>query len=297
MTLINEYTDWSRPGEHPINLLDSLADIMGDALIVSPLIQTGDANVRAVLEAALHASSSRRHHHNDRQQQLLRSSSSPSSSSSLLSSQGTSAATSNIDTRTFFYVFSYNEPGSSSSFSGSSSSSSSSSSSQRNQGCQHGDELSYVFGAPLASDLLGRSLGHFPSNFSRQEINLSEAVMTYWTNFVKFGYVFLILCNSSNTKILVCRSPFICSSLLTSWNSWHLPCNDVWVSFLVAVSFFSLLSSLSLFFSFCCFYTDADHLFKVAVLVLCFFYLTNELPPFLLFFVHPFIHSITQSCV
>ena len=156
---------------------------MGDALIVSPLIQTGDANVRAVHEAAYSPSSSRRqhHHNNDRQQQLLRSSSSSSttssSSSSLLSSQ--SSVASNIDTRTFFYVFSYNEPPPSGS--------SSSSSPQRNLGCQHGDELSFVFGAALASDLLGRSLGHFSSNFSRQEISLSEAVMTYWSNFVKFG--------------------------------------------------------------------------------------------------------------
>lgn len=61
--------------------------------------------------------------------------------------------------------------------------------------------------------------------------------------------------------------------------------------------FLCSLSFLPPFISFSCFHTDSDHLFKVAVLVLCFFYLTNELPPFLLFFVHPFIHSITQSCV
>ncbi len=42
LTLMNEYTDWNRPVEHPVNLLDSTADILGDALIVSPLIETGD---------------------------------------------------------------------------------------------------------------------------------------------------------------------------------------------------------------------------------------------------------------
>ncbi|KAI1278108.1 Neuroligin-3 [Halotydeus destructor] len=54
-------------------------------------------------------------------------------------------------------------------------------------GCQHGEELHYAFGAPLAQDLLGNQVGHFASNYSKQEITLSEAVMTYWTNFVKFG--------------------------------------------------------------------------------------------------------------
>ena len=42
LTLINEYTDWSRPSEHPINLLDSTADILGDALVVAPLMETAD---------------------------------------------------------------------------------------------------------------------------------------------------------------------------------------------------------------------------------------------------------------
>ncbi|CAG2105239.1 unnamed protein product, partial [Medioppia subpectinata] len=32
LTLMNEYTDWNRPVDHPINLLDSTVDILGDAL-------------------------------------------------------------------------------------------------------------------------------------------------------------------------------------------------------------------------------------------------------------------------
>ena len=54
-------------------------------------------------------------------------------------------------------------------------------------GCLHGEELAYLFGAPLAVHLLGRSIGHFPSNFSKSEVTLSEAVMTYWINFAKYG--------------------------------------------------------------------------------------------------------------
>ncbi|CAG2119289.1 unnamed protein product, partial [Medioppia subpectinata] len=42
LTLINEYTDWSRAVEQPINILESMADILSDSLVVSPLIQTGD---------------------------------------------------------------------------------------------------------------------------------------------------------------------------------------------------------------------------------------------------------------
>ncbi|XP_067638497.1 uncharacterized protein Nlg1 [Eurosta solidaginis] len=45
-----------------------------------------------------------------------------------------------------------------------------------------GEELAFVFGAPLAP------AGPFPSNsYSAQEKLLAEAVMTYWTNFAKTG--------------------------------------------------------------------------------------------------------------
>jgi len=45
-----------------------------------------------------------------------------------------------------------------------------------------GEELAFIFGAPLAA------AGPFPSgNYTVQEKLLSEAVMAYWTNFVKTG--------------------------------------------------------------------------------------------------------------
>ncbi|XP_021377716.1 neuroligin-4, X-linked-like isoform X3 [Mizuhopecten yessoensis] len=46
----------------------------------------------------------------------------------------------------------------------------------------HGDELPYVFGAPLVN-----GISPFPSEYSRVEKRLSEAVMTFWTNFAKTG--------------------------------------------------------------------------------------------------------------
>ncbi|RWS10607.1 neuroligin-4: X-linked-like protein, partial [Dinothrombium tinctorium] len=46
LTLINEYTDWSVPSEHPINILDSLIDILGDALVVAPLTSVANMHFK-----------------------------------------------------------------------------------------------------------------------------------------------------------------------------------------------------------------------------------------------------------
>ncbi|RWS06725.1 Neuroligin-4: X-linked-like protein, partial [Dinothrombium tinctorium] len=51
-------------------------------------------------------------------------------------------------------------------------------------GCIHGEDLLYVLGAPLVN---GMQLGFFSKTFTRQESSLSEAVMNYWSNFVKHG--------------------------------------------------------------------------------------------------------------
>ncbi|XP_023242067.1 neuroligin-4, X-linked-like isoform X1 [Centruroides sculpturatus] len=118
LTIVNEYTDWTRPEQHPINVLDGTVDALGDALITAPLFRTGNYH-------------------------------------------------STVHAKTFAYVFSYQtEIG------------------DYNQrlGCIHGEDLSYVFGAPL----LG-SLFHFSHNYSKAEVALSEAVMTYWVNFARYG--------------------------------------------------------------------------------------------------------------
>lgn len=51
-------------------------------------------------------------------------------------------------------------------------------------GCIHGQDLMYVFGAPIVS---GMPLSWFSLNFTRSESVLSETVMTYWANFAKTG--------------------------------------------------------------------------------------------------------------
>ncbi|XP_076348081.1 neuroligin-4, X-linked-like isoform X1 [Tachypleus tridentatus] len=41
-TIINEYTDWNRPTQHPFNLLEETVDALSDALIVAPLVKLGN---------------------------------------------------------------------------------------------------------------------------------------------------------------------------------------------------------------------------------------------------------------
>lgn len=50
------------------------------------------------------------------------------------------------------------------------------------QGCVHGDDLPYMFGAPLVG-----GFSHFPKNYTKSEVALSEVVMAYWSNFVRTG--------------------------------------------------------------------------------------------------------------
>nr|XP_014288244.1 neuroligin-2-like [Halyomorpha halys] len=50
------------------------------------------------------------------------------------------------------------------------------------QGCVHGEELAYVFGAPLVG-----GMSHFARNYTKAEVLLSEATMMYWSNFARTG--------------------------------------------------------------------------------------------------------------
>lgn len=50
------------------------------------------------------------------------------------------------------------------------------------QGCIHGEELPYVFGAPLIG-----GMAHFVRNYTKSEMLLAEATMIYWSNFARTG--------------------------------------------------------------------------------------------------------------
>ncbi|CAK1600376.1 unnamed protein product [Parnassius mnemosyne] len=70
-------------------------------------------------------------------------------------------------TKTFFYVFDYQTkdgfyP--------------------QRTGAVHGEELPYIFGAPLVD-----GFGHFPQNYTKSEVALSESILFYIANFVKTG--------------------------------------------------------------------------------------------------------------
>ena len=161
MTLINEYTDWTRPVEHPINLLDSLLDIMSDALVVAPVIETSDLHSRPLM---------------------------PTKPYHRLSSNGRPQARG----KTFFYVFVHQVihfnlyfPIKCLSFQ-----SEEGSKFHQRLGCSHGEELAYMFGAPIAQHLSSTFMEQFTAqNYSRAEISLSEGLMAYWINFVKYGLV------------------------------------------------------------------------------------------------------------
>lgn len=53
-----------------------------------------------------------------------------------------------------------------------------------NRGCIHGDDLAFVFGAPLVP---GMQLSAFHSNFNKHETALSELLISYISNFVRSG--------------------------------------------------------------------------------------------------------------
>jgi neuroligin len=49
-------------------------------------------------------------------------------------------------------------------------------------GSVHGEELPFVFGAPLVD-----GFGHSPRNYTRAEVALSQSIIQYFANFVKTG--------------------------------------------------------------------------------------------------------------
>ncbi|CAK9818955.1 NLGN2 [Anthophora quadrimaculata] len=49
-------------------------------------------------------------------------------------------------------------------------------------GSVHGEDLPFVFGAPLVD-----GFGHFPRNYTRPEVALSESIVQYFANFVRTG--------------------------------------------------------------------------------------------------------------
>ena len=151
-TLVNEYTDWTRPFLHPISLLDSLVDIFSDALVVAPAISVG----------------------------LLHSSRGGGNSGSNGGGGGGGGGhgggshhqvAHHAQAGTYFYAFGHQTE--------------SGDYSPRLGGAVSGQELAYLFGAPLIN---GYQLSAaFPLNYTRAEVALSEAFIRLVANFVRTG--------------------------------------------------------------------------------------------------------------
>ncbi|PSN57482.1 Neuroligin-1 [Blattella germanica] len=46
-TIVNEYTDWERPVQHPINIRDETLEALSDAQVVAPVVHTADLHSAA----------------------------------------------------------------------------------------------------------------------------------------------------------------------------------------------------------------------------------------------------------
>ncbi|KAJ0181477.1 hypothetical protein K1T71_003562 [Dendrolimus kikuchii] len=130
-TIVNEYTDWERTVENPINTRDAMISALSDAQYVAPLVQSGD---------------------------LLSGGPKPT----LTEDEGPRRPT-----KTYFYVFDYQTrdgfyP--------------------QRMGAVHGEELPYIFGAPLVD-----GFAHFPLNYTKSEVALSESMMLFVANFARTG--------------------------------------------------------------------------------------------------------------
>lgn len=126
-TVVNEYTDWERTSQHPINTRDAAVASLSDAQFVAPLVHTGD----------------------------------------LLAPPPALPGQEKTGPKCFFSVFDYQTKDGDY---------------PQRMGTVHGEELPYVFGAPLVD-----GFNHFPHNYTKSEIALSEAIMIYWSNFARTG--------------------------------------------------------------------------------------------------------------
>ncbi|XP_049276746.1 neuroligin-4, Y-linked isoform X2 [Anopheles funestus] len=126
-TVVNEYTDWERTVQHPINMRDAAVSALSDAQFVAPLVHTGD----------------------------------------MLAPPPPLPGQEPSGPKCFFYVFDYQTKDGDY---------------PQRMGTVHGEDLPYVFGAPLVD-----GFNHFPRNYTKSEVALSEAIMVYWANFARTG--------------------------------------------------------------------------------------------------------------
>ncbi|GBP90515.1 Neuroligin-3 [Eumeta japonica] len=157
-TIVNEYTDWERTVENPMNTRDATVAALSDAQYIAPLVQSGD---------------------------LLSGGPRPVPTEDEVPGR---------PTKTFFYVFDYQTKDGYYPQGGSCPPrpplgtaheeiiNISRARMNANGFGAHGEELPYVFGAPLVG-----GFGHFPQNYTKSEVALAESLMLYIANFARSG--------------------------------------------------------------------------------------------------------------
>ncbi|KAI5716987.1 hypothetical protein M8J76_015645 [Diaphorina citri] len=186
-TIINEYTDWERPVQHPVNIRDETLEALSDAMVVAPSVNTADLHSSARRNSYLKISPNQHGFIEGRSTVTNLTSFHHSVARALsegckqvdiiytdifraydkLSHDVLLSKLAEFGFHPDFIVFvaSYLRHRE-----------------HRRQGCIHGEELPYLFGAPLVG-----GVNHFPRNFTKSEILLSEATMIYFSNFARTG--------------------------------------------------------------------------------------------------------------
>ncbi|XP_033220373.1 neuroligin-1 isoform X2 [Belonocnema kinseyi] len=152
-TIVNEYTDWERTVQHPVNIRDSCVQALSDAQYVAPLVQTGDL---FTLRHTRKISTPHMVKFTENEREPI--------------------------PKTYFYVFDYQTKDGDY---------------PQRMGAVHGEELSFIFGAPLVD-----GMGHFPRNYTRAEVALSESIVQYFANFIRSGNPNAIEHHGKNDPIL-----------------------------------------------------------------------------------------------
>lgn len=171
---MNEYTDWDRASQHPINTRDTAVAALSDAQYVAPLMRTADVfavNAPVVLGTTISSGGGGGSGGGGAGNGNVGSSGVTNGGSVSGNVGGGSHHYSGQSGHCYFYVFDYQTKDGDY---------------PQRMGTVHGEDLPYVFGAPLVD-----GFSHFPQNYTKSEIALSEAVITYWTNFARTGYVYV----------------------------------------------------------------------------------------------------------
>lgn len=161
-------------------MLDSTVDILGDTLVLAPLIETIELFAKSMTKFTGNAKNPYRY-----------------TSSYDNSYNHANYNHENLHGKLFFYVFQNDKlmeaKPQKNNISGGDGFTTTKLIDQR-LGSMPNDELDYLFGSPIAQHVTGHSIGHFKADWNKtdleqqlQDIRLSQMMITYFSNFARFG--------------------------------------------------------------------------------------------------------------